>query len=65
MANQPKDQQINDQEVADKDEYDTPIDESQRHTVVHEKSDRKKDDQPKGGINAGPEGAPNQGTEKR
>jgi hypothetical protein len=49
-----------------KDGYNTPIDESLRHTGMYEKGDGKEEAQPEGGSsNAGPEGAPNQGLEKR
>ncbi len=60
MANQSKNQKSKDQDT-----YNTPIDASQRHTGIHEKGDSKQEDQPESGSNAGPEGAPNQGTEKR
>lgn len=59
MTIKPKKQQGNDQDT------NTPIDESQRHTGVHEKGGGKKEVLPESGSNAGPEGAPNQGTEKR
>lgn len=46
--------------------YNTPLDPMQRHTGMYEKGDGKKEAQPEGGSsNTGPEGAPNQGTEKR
>lgn len=46
--------------------YNTPIDETQRHTGMYEANDAKKDAKPESGSSAtGPEGAPNQGTEKR
>lgn len=49
-----------------KDGYNTPIKGSERHTGMYEKGDGKQEAQPEGGSsNAGPEGAPNQGTEKR
>lgn len=46
--------------------YNTPLDERQRHTGMYEAGDGKDEAQPEGGSsNTGPEGAPNQGTEKR
>jgi hypothetical protein len=65
MANKPKNQQVKDQDTADKDGDNTPIDTAQRHTGIQKKGRGKEEGQPEGGTNAGPEGAPNQGTEKR
>jgi hypothetical protein len=46
--------------------YNTPLDPMQRHTGMYEKGDGKDEAQPEGGsANTGPEGAPNQGLEKR
>lgn len=62
----PEDQQVNDQDTADKGGYNTPIKGSERHTGMYEKGDGKQSAQPEGGSgSAGPEGAPNQGLEKR
>lgn len=61
-----KNQSDTDQNTSDKDGYNTPIDGAQRHTGMYEKGDGKQDAQPEGGSgNTGPEGAPNQGIEKR
>lgn len=66
MTNQPTNQQVNDPDTFDQDSDNTPIDGSQRHTGVHEESDGEKQEiQPESSFNTGPEGAPNQGTEKR
>ncbi|PZO34377.1 MAG: hypothetical protein DCF21_09830 [Leptolyngbya sp.] len=62
----PEDQQVNDKDTANKGGYNTPIDESQRHTGMYEKGDGTEESQPEGGSSdTGPEGAPNQGLEKR
>ena len=46
--------------------YNTPIDETQRHTGMYEATDAGENAKPESGTSAtGPEGAPNQGTEKR
>lgn len=64
MANTENDQKTTTTESSDG--YNTPIDESQRHTGMYEASDAKEEAKPESGSsNAGPEGAPNQGTEKR
>ncbi len=64
MANTESEQKKKSTESSDG--YNTPIDESQRHTGMYEAGDGKQEAQPEGGSsNAGPEGAPNQGTEKR
>ncbi|HZG37816.1 MAG TPA: hypothetical protein VEZ50_03965 [Nodosilinea sp.] len=50
----------------EQDGYNTPLDETQRHTGMYEAGDGKAEAQPEGGsANTGPEGAPNQGLEKR
>ncbi|MBD2234855.1 hypothetical protein [Phormidium tenue] len=64
MANTESDQQTQAPESSDG--YNTPIDESQRHTGMYEANDAKETAKPESGSSsAGPEGAPNQGTEKR
>ncbi|MBW4484735.1 MAG: hypothetical protein KME14_19540 [Tildeniella torsiva UHER 1998/13D] len=64
MANTENDQQTTTTESSDG--YNTPIDETQRHTGMYEASNAKEDAKPESGSSAtGPEGAPNQGTEKR
>ncbi|PZV07264.1 MAG: hypothetical protein DCF32_07730 [Leptolyngbya sp.] len=64
MANTESDQKTQAPESSDG--YNTPIDETQRHTGMYEASNAKENAKPESGSSAtGPEGAPNQGTEKR
>ncbi|MBD1919159.1 MULTISPECIES: hypothetical protein [Cyanophyceae] len=64
MANTESDQQTQSSESSDG--YNTPLDESQRHTGMYQATDAKEEAKPESGSsNTGPEGGPMQGTEKR
>ncbi|MBD2113691.1 MULTISPECIES: hypothetical protein [Cyanophyceae] len=65
MANTESDQKAQSTDESS-DGYNTPLDESQRHTGMYEATDAGENAKPESGTSAtGPEGAPNQGTEKR
>jgi photosystem I subunit 4 len=65
MAN-PENQRDNDQKTTETKGYNTPINPSERHTGMYEEGDGTPESQPEGGSSkTGPEGAPNQGLEKR